>query len=281
VFPKAPASVDIKGVPQEGLYTWQRALLLTKNPAVEGGIPVQRPFGLESRAVRRVVRISDHEFSFQMVAPDPTTAGRQVVTSFLVNNNPKLLVNRSIAARTIGYTTIPGVDLVLADPSDQPGIFITSIETQSQAGSIVKSFTPLVPMMIAPLNGGVLKTGETFKSLGVDVYSGSVLLIDGIVNKPTRINACGEPIEGYSVTLHETYTDDFTLGEGLEGQVEDYLFLNGRETRAVDYMFATQYGALPILETLSIGNYEQQPVAFRGKWQLGAVTPKPLPSSLK
>ena len=282
VFPKTAATVDIKGLPKEGLYRWQRNLILTKNPGVSGGVPVQRPFAIEKRAIRRVVKISDHEFSFQMVAADPTTSGRQVVTSFLVNNNPKLLLDQHINARTIGYTSIPGIDLVVPNPADTPGVFIVSIETLSEAGSIVKSFKPISPMMIAPLNEGVFKTGETFRSIGIDAYSGSVLVNDGIVNNPTRINACGEPIEGYSVTLHQTYTDDIPLDDpaATVDKLRNYL-LNGRETRSADYMFATQYGLLPIQETLSVGNYELEPIAFRGKWQLGGVTPELLPASLK
>jgi hypothetical protein len=46
-------------------------------------------------------------------------------------------------------------------------------------------------------------------------------------------------------------------------------------------MLATQYGLLPIQETLSVGNYELEPLAFSGKWQLGGVTPELLPASLK
>jgi hypothetical protein len=49
----------------------------------------------------------------------------------------------------------------------------------------------------------------------------------------------------------------------------------------VNYTFATQYGALPISETLSLGDVNVDPIAALGKWELGSLTPTPLPDSVK
>ena len=279
-FPKAPASVKVLGQPAEGLYRWKRALVVSKDSSKE---PAQttRPFALEDRAVRHIVRDNDHQFSFETVAPDPLEADHLVVTAFLVNTNPKLLAQRTVPARTIGVVDVPGKDIRVTDPADSRGILMTSIVRQDSKGTELTAFPPTQPMLIFPLEGAIVRSGETFNSLAIDASTGAILLNAGTIGRTSRIDACGEIVEGYAVTLKQTYTSDIPLGDPTETINALDRYGARKETREVSYVFATQYGAMPIAETLAIGDILLDPTGFIGKWELGGLTPTALPGSLK
>ncbi len=273
-FPKASATPQVLGLPPEGLFTWKRNSYIFKNEA-NTSMPVQvLPFALEGRAIRRVARQSEHLFTFDMVQPDPFNANQSLVTSFVVNNNPALLFSRRVPPRTVGVVATPNLEFRVTDPRDTPGIFISAIETQDKAGKQISFFNPVTPMLIAPLEEGVLRTGQTYSSVGVDALTGSVLYNSGVVGRRTRVDACGEIVEGYAVTLHQTLTSDVQM-------VGPDKFVQENETRSVDYIFASQFGALPIGENLSLGDVNVDPVAISARWELGGLTPKPLPQGLK
>lgn len=276
-FPKKPANVHVLDLPPAGLYRWQRDLLTLKNTALSP--PLRSfPFALEGRAIRRVVRDSDHQFNFEMLAPDPFISGNTVITAFRVNTNDTLFVDRRVDSRTIGVVNIPGTDVRVADPSDAPGIFITRIESQNSQGQQVSLFNPVQPMLIVPLEGGIVRTGQTFRSVGIDRATGTTISNDGVTGRTSRIDACGEIVEGYAVTLHQTLTEDLDDDESFDTATK---VAGNQETREITYTFATQYGALPIAESLSIGDVERDEIAAIGKWELGALQPKALPDSLK
>ncbi|MEY2398687.1 MAG: hypothetical protein QOJ00_1861 [Actinomycetota bacterium] len=276
-FPKASATVKPIGAPAEGVYRWKRALVVTKD-AAKNPPETARPFGLEDRAIRHVVHDSDHQFSFEMVAPDSLAPERKVITTFRVNTNPALLVDRTVPARTIGVVPVPGTSVRLVDPGDAAGIYVLSIVEQDSANRELSAFRPVVPMLILPLEGGILRTGETFNSVGIDTSTGAVLANSGTVGRALRIDACGEIVEGYAVALKQTYTADIPASSLPNSAVR---YASRNETREAAYVFATQYGALPIAETLSIGDIASDPTAFMGKWELGGLTPAPLPASEK
>lgn len=279
-FPKKTASVKVVGVPVAGVYSWKRVDVVQQN--TKNNPPrTQRPFALESRAIRRVVRENDHKFTFEMLAPDPSGNGNTVITSYVVNTNPTLIVEETIPGRTIGIVPIPTQDVRIGNPLDQGGIFISRIETQDEKGARVSAFAPLQPVMIVPLDGGLVRSGQTFRSLGIDPTSQTVLLNDGLVVRTNRIDACGEIVEGYAVSLKQTFTSDLAINDPavLVGQLQNLVVR--AQTRTADLVFATQYGAMPIQEILAVGDFRQDPVAFAGRWELGGLTPKPLPDSLK
>jgi hypothetical protein len=276
-FPKKSATVRVTDKPAEGLYRWKRNLLELKNAAVTPPLK-NLPFALEGRAIRRVTSESDHQFSFEMLAPDPFIAGDTVITKFRVNTNPQLFADRTVAARTIGVVNVPGTDVRVANPADAPGIFILGIEVQDTKGSRVSSFSPVQPMLIAPLEGGILRSGQEFQSVGIDATTGTAIVNQGVTGRTSRVDACGEIVEGYAITLHQTLTSDVDQDDPVNSLVGAAL---NQETREISYTFATQYGALPIAETLSIGDVNVDPIAALGKWELGGLTPTALPDSLK
>lgn len=278
-FPKKTASVGVDGMPAEGLYKWTRNTLTLKD--VSKTPPIKdNPFVIQNRAVRRVVRENDHKFRFEMVAPDPFVDGRTVITSFTVNTNPQLFADQRVPSRTIGIVNIPGTDLRVANPADSPGIFITRIETQDDKGTRLSQFNPVQPMLVAPLEGGILRSGQEYRSVGIDALTGSVVANTGLVGRTSRVDACGEIVEGYTVTLHQVLTSDLLDNpQSLEGEAFELAI--SQQTREIGYTFATQYGALPIAEALTIGDLESSGVAAIGSWELGALTPAALPDSLK
>ncbi len=275
-FPKKPATVTVAGTPTPGVYPWKRVEVVQQNTA-NTPARTQRPFALESRAIRRVERQNDHQFVFEMLAPDPSASGNTVITSFLVNTNPTLLVERSVPGRTVGVVPVGTQDVRIGNPDDLGGIFISRIETQNEKGERVSVFAPLEPITVVPLDGGVVRSGQVFRSLGIDPTSQTVLLNDGLVTRTTRIDACGEVVEGYSVALKQTFSNDIILDD--PDSIENVAARS--QTRTAEFVFATQYGALPIQEILTIGDFREDAVAFAGRWELGGLTPKPLPDALK
>lgn len=281
-FPKTSATVRVMGEPPEGLYKWKRDLVQSKDLTVKPPKLTSLDFALEGRAVRRVAKQGDHQFTFEMVAPDAFVPGHTIVTGFQVNTNPKLVVERNVASRTIGVVNVPGTDVRVADPTDAPGIFITAIDVQDDKGTRVTSFHPVQPMLIAPLEGGILRSGETFRSVGIDELSGAAISNDGIVGRTSRVDACGEIVEGYAISLKQTLSTDLQQQMNTIGpDAAAVQFATRQETREASYTFATQYGALPIGEGLALGDFENDPVAALGKWELGALAPSPLPDSVK
>ncbi|MEY2473522.1 MAG: hypothetical protein QOK28_2851 [Actinomycetota bacterium] len=280
-FPKTSATPRVEGQPPEGVFKWKRDLVEAKDATITPPKLQALPFALEGRAIRRVTKISDHHFSFEMLAPDAFVPGNTIVTGFEVNTNPQLLAEKNVAARTIGVVNIPGTDVRVANPSDAPGIFINSIEVQNDKGIRVSSFHPVQPMLIAPLEGGLLRSGQQFRSVGIDELSGAAITNDGVVGRTSRVDACGEIVEGYAISLHQSLSDD--IQAQLSGDPEGTVLREAtrQQTREVSYTFATQYGALPIAETLALGDFENDAVAALGKWELGALTPTPLPDSVK
>lgn len=278
-FPAKAATVKVEGMPPEGLYKWKRSLLTIKNTLVEPPFNQSFPFALQSRAIRRVTKESDHQFSFEMVSPSLLSTKETTITAFRVNTNEELFVDRRVDSRTIGVVNVPGTDVRVANPADAPGVFITSIEQQDEKGSRLSRFEPVQPMLILPLEGGLVRSGQTFRSVGIDATTGNAITNDGVTGRTSRIDACGEIVEGVAVTLKQTMTEDggnyadpidAALAAAVDGQ-----------TREVTYTFATQYGALPISETLSINDVNTSPFAALAKFELGALTPSALPDSLK
>ncbi|HVF08203.1 MAG TPA: hypothetical protein VNC60_06470 [Actinomycetota bacterium] len=277
-FPKDFATVQVKGLPTEGTYKWKRDLVVKVDRVANPKSPFLVSQGTpETRYIRRVTKSSavPHEFRFEMVAPDATTPNA-VITSFLVNTNPTLVANERIDARTVGVVDVPGYDLRVPPPNDMPGVYITKIEHKNKDVTVF-SFSPVRPMLILPLEEGIIRTGQTFSSYGVDPTTGDVLSNEGIVGRESRIDACGEIVAGYSVSLEQSYTRDINTADPRS----DAERFGARQlTRSLHYVFATQYGLLPISENLSIGELAD-PKALIVRRSLGGLKPEALPPSLK
>jgi hypothetical protein len=293
-FPKTVATPNVAGMPAEGVYKWKRDVGFFQDLTQEP--PLHNRLGLlmQSRAIRRVQRQSDHQFSFEMVQTGTINPAVTVITQFRVNTNPEIIAEqdtRNVSTEdvpvegvpkvgrdvpgTIGVVDVPYQNARVTNPADAPGVFILNIETRSDDDVLLSSFTPAQPMLILPLDGGIIRSGQTFRSIGISQSDGSVLVNDGVVGRTNRIDACGEIVEGYQVTLKQTLSTDVQDGASPTRAVAD------EETREQTYSFATQLGALPIAESISVGNTDIDPVAFYSAYSLGGLAPTPLPDVLK
>jgi hypothetical protein len=293
-FPKTTATPNVVGMPAEGIYKWKRDLFVTQDLTQDPPVRARLGLLLQSRAIRRVQRQSDHQFSFEMVQTEATHPDLTVVTQFRVNTNPEIIaeqdtrnvntgdvpvdgvpqVSRDVPG-TIGVVDVPYENARVTNPADAPGVFILGIETRTKDDVLQSSFTPVQPMLILPLDGGIIRSGQTFRSVGISQSDQSVLVNDGTVGRTNRIDACGEIAEGYQVTLKQTLSTDVQDG------ASPLQAASNQQTREQTFTFATQLGALPIADSIAVGNTDVDPIAFYGSWSLGGLTPTPLPEGLK
>ncbi len=171
-----------------------------------------------------------------------------------------------VAGQTIGVVDLPSQEIIITNPADEPGVFLTKIERQNQLGATIATFAPLRPVKYLPLDEALVRSGQGFNSIGIDPRTGEVLIHQGTVLRTSRVDACGEIIEGYTVTATQDFVN--VLGNGYSEAA----------TRTYDFTIATQYGGLFIGETsvTSGGN-----VVSEASTTIAGLTPDPVPASLK
>ena len=168
-------------------------------------------------------------------------AGNTVITTFVVNTNPTLLYENNVPARTIGVVDVPGQDVRVVRPlQDMPGIYITKIDS----AELERRRRVVVRAGAADADLAARRRRRTHRP---DVPqhrhrrrpAGRCLSNDGIVGRTSRIDACGEIVEGYAVSLSQTYSGDLTSDRSrrLVNDLDRYGTRN--QTRNVDYVFAT------------------------------------------
>ena len=258
-FPKDTAEVTVKGTPTAGVYRFKRAISVAKP-----GEPSTRFEGFEQHVVRRVTPTPNkaYEFSYEVVQPDNINPGNFVVTTFRVNSNPAVVQSVNRPGQTVIVVPVPGVEQYVTDPNDEPGIFVDRIETQDVDGATQSVFDPVRPIKYMPLEEGLVRPGQSFESIGIDAETGNVIRHQGTVTRKTRVDACGEIVEGWLVEAVQTFSS------GFEGAYE----------KAYSYNVATQYGALLISELGTISSGE---TALSIDVSLAGLTPAPLPENLK
>jgi len=257
-FPKETAEVTVKGTPAAGLYRFKRSI-----EVVDGGGQRTKTTGFEQRAIRRVTPTEGkaYEFSYQVVQPNYLGSGGFTTTTYRVNNNTAVIQNVNEPPRTIGLVTAPGAEFVVTPPQDEPGIFVDRIEVQDDDGNPVgQPFEPIRPIKYLPLDEGILRAGQTWSSLGIDATTGRTLLHQGTVVRKTRVDACGEIVEGWLIEATQTFSDEL---------VERRFFYN----------VATQKGALFIAETTQFTDPSGLDVSI--DLSLAKVDPTPLPKNLQ
>lgn len=255
-FPKDPATVTLEGRTGEGVYRHKSVLSVT-----QAGRGTQTVTRFQTHAVRRVTPTAgkDYEFTYQLVEPDAVTPGEFIVTTYRVNDNPAIIRNVNQAPQTIGVVDVPGAEATITPPNDEPGIFMVSFERQAANGRVISGFEPAPAVKVLPLDEGIIKSGQNWHSTGIDPGTGNVMDVEGNVTRKTRVDACGEIVEGWLV--------DLTIASAFDGETF-------AERRLVN--FATQYGGLIIGDSVSTN-----PAAVTIDTSLARLAPDPLPVALK
>jgi len=113
------------------------------------------------------------------------------------------------------------------------GLAITGITSYDPKTKATSTFKPITALNLLPLPA---TPGEQFTSVAIDPTNFAELEYDGTVGAPVRINACGQLMEGYTVTGKETFTEIEAAGIAAT-------------TATYTLVVAPQYGAIPIQET--------------------------------
>lgn len=216
--PKAPPTatardvveVNISGPPAEGLYRWQRSGTQTV-PGIEQPIEIS---GFDRRIVRNYNEISDTVFEFQTVQTK-LDSPNVIVSTFRVNTNPTQVA--------------PGGAVVIEEPranEAEGGVALVKVEEFDQSGEAVGSpFEPTTGLLLLPLP---VNSGEEYRSVANDPKTGQAIVHDAKVLGRTRIDACGEVVDGWEVEATQVRSDN--------------------ESTTYKYLVATQYGGLLIQE---------------------------------
>lgn len=246
VCPEAPrgapadrvANVNVTADPAIGLYRWKVNLALKRPEGI-----VKAPERYESRLIRRFQQVDKGHFKYQTV--QPTLNGKFLVSFFDVYTD-------KFKANTTSPVGIVDAPASVGDPLR--GLVLTRTETQNAQGfADGPSFTPRDGLLLLPLP---VTAGESYQSVAVDPRGGSIVH-DAKVRRVQRIDACGEVVDGWLVEATQRITDN--------GSQQTYQI-------KYDYLVATQYGAILIMERVRTADD-----AVDLTFQLGQVKPSPLP----
>ena len=244
---EVPAEASISGPVREGVYVWQReGSQITPNPT--GGEPVtQKISGFEKRIIRNVQPYDDpfdpDAYTFEMVQ---TLVDRPVlqVRTFLV----KPLSSGQLAPDA--GSTSPVDEPTITEP--EAGISLIKVEEETENGEGLGTFEPATGLLMLGLP---VAPSLAFQSQAIDPKSGQAIAQDGVVRGRARIDACGDLVDGWRVETNQTRSD-------VAGQV------------AYNFVIATQYGGVPILEEVSTVNADG--IETNVIFTLGQLHPDPL-----
>jgi hypothetical protein len=239
-----PVDVTISGPVEEGTYVWKRVGTQTKpNPA--GGDPIKTEIkGFEKRIIRNVQKVDDANdpdaYSFEMVQ---TLIDRPViqVRTFLVKPHT------SAQYQTGGVYAIdnPRVN------EPEGGVSLIKVENLDENGSSLGTFEPVTGLLYLGLP---VDASESFRTSATDPKTGQTIVQDSAVKGHSRIDACGDLVDGWRVESTQTRSD-------AGGSV------------AYNYLIATQYGGVPILEEIHTTGADG--TAFDVTFSLGQLHPDP------
>lgn len=240
-----PADATISGKVREGTYVWKRIGTQSKADPKEGEPSQVAIRGFEKRVVRNVKKVSNQldpdAYSFEMVQ---TLIDRPViqVRTFLVKPH------------TSAQATPGGVPAVDEPRANEPegGVSLIKVENFDAKGSSLGTFQPTKGLLYLGLP---VDPSETFKSSATDPKSGQTIVQDSVVRGRKRIDACGDLVDGWRVETKQTRSDS-------------------TETVAYNFLIATQYGGVPILEEIHTTAADGS--TFDVTFSLGQLNPGPI-----
>jgi hypothetical protein len=273
-FPALEATRSVTTQPQAGVYRWKQG---GSYVTTVGGTPYTiNVGGFQQRVITNVTEpvsvpnptsvdpdAKTTTFTYQLIQAAGGVTKRityQVKTGAVgVRSTPGLqpgdtpLPTTPLGPLPTTTTTLPRLPEAVAAGDPERGLTIKSIEDlDPKTGEAAKTidFSPAVQVL--PLD---VIPQEPFRSVGVDSKNQATLVHDGVVRDRTRIDACGDIVDGWQVDITAHYAE-------------------GGTTQDVNqtFIFATQYGGMPILETDDFGD------GGKVTYSLGQLVPSPLPA---
>jgi hypothetical protein len=277
-FPAVEATRTVKTQPTEGTYKWKTQSIV--NTTV-GTLKFSNTLnGFEQRVVTNVSPITSVPNPTAVDPTDPETntttftfevtqkvAGGSKRTTYQVRNaavgvrnEPGVEVPRpaipnppvSVPITSPTTSTPPDLPNGVAAGDPERGLTIKKIEDFDENGAPLRTVQFASGVQILPL---AVLTDEIFRSVGVDPTTQVTLVHEGTVKNRNRVDACGEIVDGWEVVLDATIVD----GENTE-RTKQTIFV------------ATQYGAMPIFESVDYGEVGSR------TFTLGQLNPTPLPT---
>jgi hypothetical protein len=245
-IPERELGVNSVGTPPEGKYRWKRT-----RSELTGGQETSKSSGFESRLVRRVTKLNDTDFTYQMV--QPVGDGDVLVTTFKMLPNPPLQQD----------VTPPAGDVPVRVGQPDRGLSLIRIERLDRNGAATgRAFAPEPPVLYLPVP---VFSGESWEAVGVDAASGAVLRHSAQVVRRQRIDACGALVDGWLVEASQTFqgaSDALPTG-----------------TAVYRYVVSAQYGGLVVFE--GVEQLDEDMTGFKQDFQLAQLHPDALPPEAK
>lgn len=252
---KVPSGTTVPVLPPEGVFIWRYEKAVT-NASGQAEIVQDR---FVQRVVRRAKQVSETVFTYEIVEPGPNET--TIVTTYQVKQE-----RPPVAPPT------PPVEVVQpprgsVDP--ERGLVMKRRVVLDATGSEspdYRVFDPQYGLLILPLPA---TPAENFSTTSTDRRSGDTYFAFNDVISTKRINACGEPVEGWEVRSSQSFT---RADASAQEQVDP-------RNPQISYVVATQYGGLIVSENVAVagdtGTQEYHTLT------LASLTPLPLPDSLK
>lgn len=249
VFPAevAARNVDADRRPALGIYRWTREGTQSGTHTAGFEIPAS---GFERREISNLVDLGETQFTYDLSQKDAVT-NELVVTTYQVRT-----AGTSVGPDTIGLDPVPDAPDAPTVGEPDRGISITRIARYDSDGTQIADYNPSVPLLLLPLP---VRVDEQFQSASTDPTTLQQITFEGTVQPVTRVDACGEVVEGWPVAGSMTIS-----------------LSNVTETRDYEVVFIPQMGGIMAYEHV-VGTSSQGAAAatLDIEFTLGQLEPDP------
>ena len=221
--PDKAVTPDVAKPPAIGTYKWQ---IIDSQP-VSGTKLVLKSARYVSYIIDNVTKVvttpnpvpgEQPTTSFDYDVESPGSKGGTVVTTYQVKESAPQVTE---SAGNVGQGQTVG--------TPDRGLSLVSVTDKNAAGAVTATFQPSAPILLLPLD---VKAPQSFNSGGVDPANGGSFSNQAqVTGQTTRVNACGQLVDGWTVASTQTFTQPST-GTNV--------------TATVDYAVAPQYGGIII-----------------------------------
>jgi hypothetical protein len=219
-LPRRNAAADVDGDPPIGKIPFSGSQTIYRQTDT-----VSRQLDPEDRVYRNLKKSPDKNnkiFTYEIVQP----YGKDFLVSLIQ-------VNPNSTAETVRPTTEPAIESQRYRSDPESGVVLKRTDIVDAKGNAVPGTKPFVPstgLLLLPIP----VSSEDYTSSAVDPSTGRTLVLQASVKARERVNACGEPAEGWLVQAFYTVADGNTE--------KDYRW---------NYVIAPQYGGIIISEDVN------------------------------